>query len=78
MIEIHDTAEEIDIPEPDGGLCPECRVGPFLMLDFYARHWLREHAGEDIDDGPSGNWDGLLGRPYRGLLSLGGKRPWRS
>ena len=31
-------------PIPVSGLCPRCRVGPFLAFEFYQRHWTRVHA----------------------------------
>jgi hypothetical protein len=45
---VHDegtTSPDADgVPDPDGGLCPRCGAGPFLVRDYYERHWADDHA----------------------------------
>jgi hypothetical protein len=64
------------VPAPDGGLCPSCRVGPFLSFEFYASHWQREHVSRGASTTPP-EWLRLLMPRRIGLAGLNAKRPWK-
>ena len=64
------------VPSPDGGLCPSCRVGPFLSFEFYANHWQKAHADGGTNVAAPA-WLRLLMPRSGGLANLNAERPWK-